>query len=145
MNDSHQNNTLQNLKSQAKRLRASLQLDGQSISHSKSLELVAHQMGFRDWNTLFASHGNCPPVAPVHMGQDVFGHYMGQPFSAKVLGLEEKSTGRYRLTLKFDDPLNVTPEFSFEVTRQRVSCNIDISGKTIEKTSNGEPHLSLAL
>ena len=102
-------------------------------------------MGFRDWNTLYGSLGNMASRAPVHIGQGVFGHYLGQPFSAKILGVLENSTGRYRVTLKFDEPIDIIPEFSFEVMRQRVSCNIDYTGKTIKKTSNSEPHLSLVL
>ena len=40
------------LKTQAKRLRAELQKSGTPLSHSQSLELLAHQMGIKDWNTL---------------------------------------------------------------------------------------------
>ena len=51
------------LKQQAKRLRAGLAEDGDFISHSESLELVAKQYGLRDWNTLFAAAGNRPSLA----------------------------------------------------------------------------------
>src|SRR6188472_587300 len=41
-------------KQMAKRLRAELATRGISLSHSEALELVAHQHGARDWNTLAA-------------------------------------------------------------------------------------------
>jgi len=41
-------------KQQAKRLRTSLAERGVEVTHSEALELVAHQYGARDWNTLVA-------------------------------------------------------------------------------------------
>ena len=41
-------------KQQAKRLRTSLAERGVEVTHSEALELVAHQHGARDWNTLAA-------------------------------------------------------------------------------------------
>jgi catechol 2,3-dioxygenase-like lactoylglutathione lyase family enzyme len=41
-------------KSMARRLRADLAERGVAVSHSEALELVAHQYGARDWNTLAA-------------------------------------------------------------------------------------------
>lgn len=41
-------------KQMAKRLRADLTARDVTISHSEALELVAHQLGARDWNTLSA-------------------------------------------------------------------------------------------
>ena len=58
-------------KNQAKRLRTSLADRGVEITHSEALELVAHQYGARDWNTLAAQPptGERPrefgPVIPV--------------------------------------------------------------------------------
>jgi len=48
-------------KGMAKRLRADLADRGLAVSHSEALELVAHQYGVRDWNTLAAR-----PVSPDH-------------------------------------------------------------------------------
>ena len=53
--------TLDELKAQARRLRSSLAEAGSDITHSKSLELIAKQYGFADWNTLYAKAGNEPP------------------------------------------------------------------------------------
>ncbi|MGC5221439.1 glyoxalase superfamily protein [Micromonospora sp. DT81.3] len=47
-------------KSMASRLRARLAEDGTGISHSRALDLVAAQLGYRDWNTLAAAR-NAPP------------------------------------------------------------------------------------
>jgi hypothetical protein len=47
------------LKQQAKRLRTSLADRGVEVTHSEALELLAHQHGARDWNTLVAAG---PPV-----------------------------------------------------------------------------------
>jgi catechol 2,3-dioxygenase-like lactoylglutathione lyase family enzyme len=60
-------------KQQAKRLRTSLAERGTEVTHSEALELVAHQYGARDWNTLAAAHaevvppraGGFGPVIPV--------------------------------------------------------------------------------
>ncbi|AYN96892.1 VOC family protein [Pseudomonas sp. LTJR-52] len=42
-------------KQMAKRLRASLTERNQDITHSTALELVSHQLGYRDWNTASAA------------------------------------------------------------------------------------------
>ena len=46
--------TLQAAKAAAATLRSDLGAMGVSITHSAALELVAHQMGFNDWNTASA-------------------------------------------------------------------------------------------
>lgn len=134
---------LETLKDQAKRLRASLNDEGSVISHSKALELIAGQYGFRDWNTIVAAIGNRP--APLATGNHVSGHYLGQPFIAEVIAIHEmtSSRGMRKLTLHFDEPVDVVTFDSFSAFRQRVSVIIDENGRTIEKTSNGRPHLEL--
>lgn len=145
MNASKPLPSLEGLKEQAKRLRAALEGQGQAITHSKALELIAAQHGFRDWNTLHAAAGNRPTFNPYLLGSRVEGHYLGQPFVASVLGV--RSLGgdpeRYRLTLHFDDPVDVVRFESFSAFRQRVRCNVDATGRTWEKTSNGRPQVEL--
>lgn len=51
--------------------------------------------------------------------------------------------GRYRLTMKFDEPVDVVTFESFSAFRQRVTATVDETGRTIEKTSNGLPQLEL--
>ena len=137
--------SLDALKDQAKRLRARFADDGQALSHSRALELVAAQYGFRDWNTLHAAAGNRPPFNPWMLGSRVRGHYLGQPFDAEVLGVQALTSqpGRYRMTLHFDEPVDVVTFDSFSAFRQRVNCTVDETGRTAEKTSNGRPHLEL--
>ena len=138
--------SLDALKDQAKRLRAGLAADGQDITHSKSLELLAAQYGFRDWNTLHAVVGNRPPLNPWMLGSRVKGHYLGQPFEATILGVQAVTAqpGRYRLTLDFDEAVDVVTFDSFSAFRKRVHCTIDETGRTVEKTSNGRPQVELA-
>ncbi|MDK1490671.1 glyoxalase superfamily protein [Sinorhizobium sp. 7-81] len=133
------------LKDQARRLRSRLASEGEAISHSRSLELVAAQYGYRDWNTLHAAAGNRPPFNPWMLGSRVKGHYLGQAFEAEILSVQAISAepGRYRLTFKFDEPVDVVTFESFSAFRQRVTATIDENGRTVEKTSNGRPHLEL--
>lgn len=138
--------SIEALKQQAKRLREELTADGSVINHSRSLELLAHQHGYKDWNTLHAAVGNRPPENPVAPGQRVSGHYLGQPFAGEVRALETYSeTDRFRIVLHFDEPVDVVTFDSFSAYRQRVSCFIGRDGMTVEKTSNGEPQLRLQL
>ena len=133
------------LKDQARRLRKRFADDGQAIGHARALELIAAQYGFRDWNTLHAKVGNRPPFNPWMLGARVRGHYLGQPFDAEVRGVQALSAepGRYRLTLHFDEPVDVVTFESFSAFRQRVSCTVDETGRSRERTSDGRPHLEL--
>ncbi len=127
------------LKRQARRLRDGLEADGDFISHSESLELIAKQYGFRNWNTLHAACGNRP--APLALGAQVTGRYLGQPFTARVIGMEARGQGRMRLSLDLDEPVDVVTFESFSAFRRRITGVINENGETSERTSNGEPHL----
>ena len=137
--------SLDALKDQAKRLRARFAADGEAISHSRALELIAAQYGFRDWNTLHAAAGNRPPFNPWMLGSRVRCRYLGQPFDATVLGVQAVTSqpGLYRMTLHFDEPVDVVTFDSFSAFRQRVNCTVDETGRTAAKTSDGRPHLEL--
>ncbi|MDK3019899.1 glyoxalase superfamily protein [Pseudodonghicola flavimaris] len=131
-------------KAQAKSLRALLAAQGTPISHSQALELVAHQQGARDWNTLRAlaarpDRGNARPLA---VGDRVVGRYLGQPFAGIVHGLSGGTHGGpRRITLQFDDPVDVVTFDSFSSFRRRVTATIDETGQSPQKTSNGVPQL----
>ena len=134
------------LKEQAKKLRQELALSGTAITHGRSLELLARQHGYRDWNTLHAAIGTRPPASPVTAGQRVRGHYLGQPFEGQiksVLGCSRAD--RFRVVIHFDEPVDVVTFDSFSAFRQRVSCSIGRDGRTVEKTSNGKPQLQLLI
>lgn len=46
--------SIEQAKQMAKKLRASLESRNQTVSHSAALETVAHQLGYKDWNTASA-------------------------------------------------------------------------------------------
>ena len=46
--------SIEQAKQMARRLRASLESRNQAVSHSTALETVAHQLGYKDWNTASA-------------------------------------------------------------------------------------------
>jgi len=145
MNESITLPSIEALKDQAKRLRAKLGSDGTPVGHSRSLELLAHQYGYKDWNTLHATVGNQPPPCPVAVGAQVRGNYLGQAFEGDVTGVQVLSPGRFRIILEFDEPVDVVTFESFSNFRKRVSCVIDWTGTTAEKTSDGRPQLRLEL
>lgn len=137
---------LEALKDQARRLRNRLFQEGETIPHSRALELIAAQYGFRDWNTLHARVGNRPPLNPWMLGARVSGTYLGQPFTAEIIAVEavQNRPGTYRMTMKFDTPVDVVSFESFSAFRHRVSCTIDETGRSPSKTSDGRPHVELA-
>ncbi|WP_437436587.1 glyoxalase superfamily protein [Ruegeria arenilitoris] len=130
---------LEELKAQAKRLRQKLLGEGVQISHSKALELIAHQYGVRDWNTLHAQAGN---RMHLRVGDRVSGRYLGQPFTAEIRGMTMLGDGSHRrLTLQFDEPVDVVRFDSFSSFRQRVTGEIGWDGRSARQTSDGEPQL----
>ncbi len=127
------------LKEQAKRLRKRLQDAGVKLSHSEALELLAHQLGARDWNTLHAMAGN---RVQLRVGDRVEGRYLGQPFTAEIRGLTMIGDGGHRrVTLQFDVPVDVVRFDSFSSLRQRVTGEIGWDGRSTRHTSDGEPQL----
>ena len=137
---------LETLKDQAKRLRARLAQEDQTISHSRALELIAAQYGFRDWNTLHAKVGNRPPLNPWMLGARVSGTYLGHKFTAEVISVQaiQNRPGYYRLTMKFDEAIDVVTFESFSAFRRRINCTIDETGRSPAKTSDGRPHVELS-
>jgi hypothetical protein len=147
MGDTTQLPSLDALKDQAKRLRDALGRQGTQINHSKSLELIAGQHGFRDWNTLHARLGNMPPPQRVlAVGDRVSGRYLGQKFDATVVAVRALTTayGMTKVTFDFDEAVDVITFESWSSFRKRVTCTLGEDGKTVEKTSNGVPHVELA-
>ncbi len=132
------------LKEQAKRLRATLAETGTSLPHAAALETVAKQWGFRDWNTLSATTQS--QSAPVwQVGQKVSGRYLGHRFTAKIKTVSQWGDSHTRLTLVFDQPVDVIASDRFTGLRRQVSATVNAQGRTLEKTSDGQPHLILDL
>ncbi|SFB80290.1 glyoxalase superfamily protein [Tropicimonas isoalkanivorans] len=141
--------TVDALKAQARRLRGSLADAGSDVGHSRSLELLAAQYGYRDWNTLRAAADRPRPnrpMPPVQAGDRVRGTYLGQSFTGEVVALRQMNGGsHYAVTLQFDAPVDVVTFDSFSSMRSRVSATIDADGLSPQHTSNGVPHLRLEL
>jgi hypothetical protein len=136
------NTSIETMKTQARRLRGTLADAGTSISHAQALELVARQHGHRDWNTAHAAAGSERPGPPVTLMQEVTGRYLGQPFRGTVIAIQVMgSASRWKVTLDLHEPVDVVTFDSFSSLRRRITGTVGPDGRTVEKTSNGEPHL----
>ncbi|WP_259780783.1 glyoxalase superfamily protein [Aestuariispira ectoiniformans] len=136
--------TVDAVKKQAKELRSALEKDGQTVSHGHALELIAHQHGYRDWNTFRAAIDERPPETWTK-GTRVTGHYLSQPIEAEIIAIEAIRPGWVRVTLDLDQPVDVVTFDSFSAYRKRVTGNIGPAGQSQERTSNGRPQLDLTL
>lgn len=131
-------------KEHAKRLRTQLADQGTAIGHANALELVAHQNGFRDWNSFHAAIGNRPPDGWSPGGR-VQGTYLSQPFEATVTAVEMLRPGWFRLTLDLDKAVDVVTFDSFSNYRKRVRGVVGPAGTSRERTSNGRPQLEIEI
>jgi len=136
--------TITKAKDQAKRLRAGLAESGTDLSHAQALELLAHQHGFRDWNTFHAAIGNRPPEdwAP---GGRVTGSYLSQPFVATILSVGRVQPGWFCLVLDLEEAVDVVAFDSFSNFRKRIRGIVGPQATSRERTSDGQPHLVLDL
>lgn len=136
--------TIAELKAQAKRLRSAVPTTGDKpLGHARALELIARQYGYRDWNTLHAAVGNGPKVL-LSLGDRVSGDYLHQPFTGEVIGASAFGTGGHlRVTIRFDEPVDVVTFESFSAFRSRVTCTVNEYGVTAARTSDGMPHMRL--
>ena len=132
--------TIQDAKSQAKALRQALQADGNPVSHSHALELVARQHGARDWNTLHArlTRQNAPPEFAI--GDPVSGQYLGQAFSGRVHALSGPTHLR-QIEIQLDHPVDTVRFDSFSNWRHRIRGTLGEDGQSPRKTSDGVPQL----
>jgi hypothetical protein len=129
----------QTLKSEARNLREERAKTGQPITHSAALEEVARTHGYRDWNTARAA---LPDRVAVPFR--VKGFYLEQPFRGLLIGLQLSGDMQYyKVTIQFDEPVNVTPTFMFAAHRQRVSATVDINGLSPALRGNGQPQMRL--
>jgi hypothetical protein len=133
------------LKSQAKRLRATLGEQGKIISHGQSLEAIAQQYGLRDWNTL---HAMAPEEIRSNqlewnVGQIVSGRYLGHRFQGRVKSASQATSGHWSLTLVFNEAIDVVESQHFSNFRRQVNCTVGPDGRTARKTSDGQAQLTL--
>jgi hypothetical protein len=132
------------LKAEAKALRARRTLEGTPISHGAALEEVARGHGYRDWNTASASIPE-RVASPVQVGQRMTGTYLGNPFTGLVIGVNLLSDMQhYEVTVKADQPIDVSKsKLIGPIMRQRLRSTVDLSGVSVSRTSDGEPHLRI--
>ena len=142
MTNTNTNTRLEAFKAQARRLRQDLAGKGRDITHGQALETVAKQHGARDWNTLRAMASRPGNNRPLAVGDRVAGEYLGQPFTGYVHGLvHPDQSDNSRVTLQFDEPVDVVRFDSFSSFRQRVSGIVNREGRSLTRTSDGRPHL----
>ena len=129
------------LKSEARVLRDERATAGSPLSQGAALEEVARRHGYRDWNTAVAA---LPErfVTPVQVGQRVKGTYMSEPFIGVVIGMQ-LTPPHFQVTVKFDQPVNVSKFASMVHNRQRVVATVDVRGISLSHTSDGEPHMRI--
>lgn len=131
-------------KDHAKRLRIKMAEAGKPIGHAKSLELVAHQTGFRDWNTMVAFVGNGPPKDWA-IGEKVNGTYLSQPFSGHLVAVAILRPGWFRLELRLNEAIDVVTSAAFSNFRRRIRGIVGPKGYSMERTSDGQAHLQVDL
>ncbi len=126
-------------KSQAKALREALAAQGTRIAHAQALELVAHQNGARDWNTLQAklSQTTAPPF---QLNEDVRGYYLGQAFEGRIVALK-KVGQNVQVALQLNAPVDTVQFDSFSNMRRHIRGLVGPDGRSARKTSDGTPHL----
>lgn len=114
---------IHDLKAQAKRLRAYLATKNIELNHSASLEAMAAQHGYRDWNTLSATFGEeCWPS----VGDRVKGTYLGHPFTGIIRSAHiTKNEGIRRYHFQFDNAIDVVKSEHFNNLRKRVSADLN--------------------
>jgi hypothetical protein len=134
--------TVEEAKRQAKCLREDLRAEGREIAHSRALEIVARQHGFRDWNAFHAAIGIRPPGRWMPGGR-ITGRYLSRDFEASVLAVDSVRPGWFRLTLEFDEAIDVVKFESFSNFRRRLSLVVGPEGHTRERTSDGKPLLRI--
>ncbi len=128
------------LKTQAKNLRKALSLNGTEVSHAQALELIAQSHGARDWNTAHAAAGDAPLW---QFGGAVKGRYLGKSFTGRVIAASERGPKHHALTIAFDVPVDVSASALMEVPRKRINATVNKAGRSISRTSDGQPHLVL--
>jgi hypothetical protein len=135
--------TATSLKVEARLLRQERETAGTPLSQGAALEAVAHQHGYRDWNTARASLPE-RVATPAQIGERVTGTYLKQPFAGLVIGVKLLSDMQHcQVTVKFDEPVDVVTSTLFSAFRQRVTATLDIHGVSPARTGDGEPQMRL--
>ncbi|PJE28121.1 hypothetical protein PSM7751_02039 [Pseudooceanicola marinus] len=134
--------SLETVKAQAKALRQALEAKGMAVSHAHALELIARQHGARDWNTLHARIGHRDAPGELVLGAKVTGHYLGHAYSGKIVALSG-AAGHRHVEIALDKPVDTVEFDSFSNWRQRIRGTLGKDGRSVRRTSNGTPHLTV--
>ncbi len=138
--------TLSRVKQQAQTLRQDLIANGIKLSHSRALECVSRIYGYKDWNTFRAKLPEDAAKQNLVAGDKISGVYLGQEITGELLELRPFGTqGFMRIVIGLDKPIDVAKSKAFSALRHRISAEISPQGRTIETTSDGQPHLTVAL
>ena len=131
------------LKAEAKALREERKAKGEELGQGAALEEIAHRHGYRDWNTARAALPD-RIAPPVQVGDRVEGAYLGNSFTGSVLGVELMHDMQHvRVTVLFDDPVNVSKSQLFSAFRSRVVATLDSRGVSPAVTGDGQPQMRL--
>ncbi|MCS6759520.1 MAG: glyoxalase superfamily protein [Candidatus Devosia euplotis] len=134
--------SIQTLKSEVKTLRDT-RAAGQPLPHAVALEQISHAHGYRDWSTARASLPE-QQMTPFQVGGRVKGAYLEQPFTGVLLGVQLLGDdSHFKLTVHFDIPVNVMPDFVFAALRQRVVATVDSHGVTPAMRGNGQSQMTV--
>jgi hypothetical protein len=136
-------NSVSEAKSKAKALRDALFGQGTRISHAQSLELVAHQDGARDWNTLHAKLSGAEPLT-LQLGDAVHGKYLGQSFIGRIVALSQIGLN-LNVSIQLDMAIDTVRFESFSNMRRRIRGVIGPDGRSEQKTSDDLPVLIVDL
>ena len=136
-------NSVSEAKSKAKALRDALVGQGTRISRAQALELVAHQDGARDWNTLHARLSRAEPRT-LHLGDEVRGKYLGQTFMGRIVALSQVGSN-LNVSIQLDAPVDTVRFESFSNMRRRIRGIIGPDGQSVQKTSDDLPVLVVDL
>jgi hypothetical protein len=136
--------TVASAKNMAKLLRSDMTSNGTPMTHSQSLEQVARMHGYRDWNTMHAGLSQRSNSLSFSVGDRVQGEYLGQPFTGQLIGVQQAQKPITRVTIRFDTPVDVVTFESFSSLRQRVTGEVGPDGRSLRKTSDGQPHLVMS-
>ncbi len=131
-------------KDQARQMRTKAGRDGAPLGHAKSLEIVAHRHGFRDWNTMSAAIANGPPHGWT-VGSKVKGRFLSKPFTAHVVSVANVKPQWFRLELQLEEAIDVVTSDGFSNFRSRISGVVGPKGHSMERTSNGHAQLEVDL
>ncbi len=93
---------------------------------------------------MLAAIGNKPPRGR-EVGAQVTGHYLGHEFSAQITSLSRLQPGWFRLQLELDEPVDVVASEWFSNFRKRIRGVVGPKGHSVERTSDGRPHLQIDL